>query len=236
MRLAFQLDDRLWLRSLGETTRMPTMTAETIYKTLAEWQTLLGAVLALGAALWTVHEMRKQTRGDETRHQNELLRKKLAARAQMPDALSEMSEYVRASGRYLASGADKPTAPVGATNTLKTVIEHIDTKEAEKTFELVSWYQVQHARLMASKKPKAIEKAEMLYDAALLQTKINRLFDYARNEPEEVLPEKPSQEEMIGSLKNSVTVEVWAMENDNFVQAVEIIKRRHAAGKEKSLA
>lgn len=99
------------------------MTLEAVYKTLSEWQTLIGAVLALVAALWTVHEMRKQTRGDETRHRNELLRKKLAARAQMPDALSEMSEYVRKSCEYLVSGVAKPTAPVGATSTLKAVIE-----------------------------------------------------------------------------------------------------------------
>ncbi|MGH0214409.1 hypothetical protein NKY66_10895 [Sinorhizobium meliloti] len=210
------------------------MTFETAYKTLSEWQTLLGAVLALGAALWTVHEMRKQTRGDEMRHENELLRRKLAARAQMPDALSELSEYVRASGRHLVSGEEKPTAPVAATSTLKAVIEHIDTKEAEKTFDLVSWYQVQHARLMGSKKPKNIETAEMLYDAALLQTKVNRLFDYARNEPEEVRPEKPSQEEMIGSLKSAITVQVWAMKNDDFAQVVEIINRRHESEKDPS--
>jgi hypothetical protein len=210
------------------------MTLETISKTISEWQTLISAILALIAALWTVHEMRKQTRGDETRHENELLRKKLAARAQMPDALSEMSGYVRESCRYLVCGEKKPTAPVGATNTLKTVIEHIDTKEAEKTFDLVSWFQVQHARLMGSQKPKAIETAEMLYDAALLQAKVNRLFDYARNETEEVRPEKPSQEEMIGSLKSAVTVQVWAMRNDDFAETVNIIKRRHVSEKEKS--
>ncbi|MEJ6850283.1 hypothetical protein V3589_29300 [Sinorhizobium fredii] len=212
------------------------MTLKAVSEIISEWQTLISAVLALGAALWTVREMQKQTRGDETRHQNELLRKKLAARAQMPDALSEMSRYVRESCRYLVSGEDKPTAPVGATNTLKTVIEHIDTKEAEKTFDLVSWYQVQHARLMATEKPKGIETAEMLYDAAFLQSKVNRLFDYARNEPEEVRPEKPSQEDMIGSLKNTVTVEVWAMQNDDFAEVVNIIKRRHVSEKEKSAA
>ncbi|WP_234837407.1 hypothetical protein [Sinorhizobium meliloti] len=212
------------------------MTLEAVSETISEWQTLISAVLALGAALWTVREMRKQTRGDETRHQNELLRKRLAARAQMADALSEMSGYVRESCRYLVSGEDKPTAPVGATNTLKTVIEHIDTREAEKTFDLVSWYQVQHARLVASETPKRIETAEMLYDAALLQAKVNRLFDYARNEPEEVRPEEPSQEEMIGSLKNAVTVEVWAMKNGDFSEVVSIIKRRHVSEKEKSAA
>jgi hypothetical protein len=212
------------------------MTFESVYKALSEWQTLIGAILALGAALWTVREMRKQTRGDETRHTNELLRKKMAARAQMPDALSELSEYVRGSCRYLVSDEAKPTAPIAGTSTLKAVIEHIDTKEAEKTFDLVSWYQVQHSRLMSSKSPKVIETAEMLYDAALLQAKIDRLFDYARNEEEEVRPEKPSQEEMISSLKTAVTVKVWAMKKDDFAGVIEIIKRRHIPKKETSAA
>ncbi|MGO7306898.1 hypothetical protein ACCS91_23695 [Rhizobium ruizarguesonis] len=209
---------------------------ETVHKTLSEWQTLIGAILALGAALWTVHEMRKQTRGDETRHANDLLRKKLAARAQMPDALTELNEYVRASCRYLVSDEGKPTAPIEGTNTLKAVIEHIDTKEAEKTFDLISWYQVQRSRLMASKNPKPIETAEMLYDAALLQTKIDRLYNYARNEKEEPLPEKPSQDEMFGSLKSAVTVKVWAMKNDDFADVIEIIKRRHVPGSSNALS
>lgn len=135
------------------------MTFETAYEALSEWQTLFGAVLALVAALWTVLEMRKQTRGNDTRHLNELLRKKMAARAQMPDALSEMSEYVRKSCEYLFSGAAKPAAPLGATSTLKAVIEHVDTKEAEKTFELICWYQVQHARLMGSTTTATIHNA-----------------------------------------------------------------------------
>lgn len=209
------------------------MTFEAAYKILFEWQTLIGALLALIAALWTVREMRQQTHGDETRHKNELLRKRLSARAQMPDALSEMSEYVRKSCEYLVSGAAKPEAPVAATSTLKAVIEHIDTKEAEKTFDLISWYQVQHARIMASENPKAVEKADLLYDVALLQAKVNRLFDYARNEPEEPLPELLSQEELIGSLKNAVTVVVWATKNAEFGQVIDIIKRRHASKKDR---
>lgn len=206
------------------------MTCTTWYKLLSEWQTLIGAVLAVIAALGTVYEMRRQTRGDEERHKNELLRKKLAARAQMPDALSEVSVYARASCRYLISNDEKPAAPVGGMSTLKSVIEHIDTKQAEQTFDLVSWYQVQNARLIGSKKPKPVETRDMLYDAALLQVKVNRLFDYARNEPEEKLPEKPTQEEMIGALKNAVTVQVWAMKNDQFADVVELIKKRHVSG------
>ncbi|MDX0439142.1 hypothetical protein [Sinorhizobium medicae] len=198
-----------------------------VYSFLNTWQTLIGSILAVIAAIVTVWEMRRQSRGDETRHQNELARKKMSARARMPDALSEMSAYVRNAAKSLVLGENRPLPPVAAMTTLKDVIEHIDTKQAERTFELVSWYQVQHSRLIGSDKPKKIERDEMLYDLALLQTQINRLFDYARNEPEQKRPEKPSSDEMAGSLKNAVTVQVWAMENDDFKGVIEIINRRH---------
>ncbi len=197
------------------------------YKFLMDWQTLIGSIGAVIAAIWTIREMQKQSRGDETRHEDERSRKRMAARAQMPDALSEMSGYVRASCRYLILGETIPQPPVAALNTLKSVIEYIDTREATKTFELVSWYQVQHARLVGSKKPKALETAEMLYDATLLQCQVNRLFDYARNEEEKKRPEKPTRDEMTGSLKNAVTLEVWAMRNGEFKEVIEMIKRRH---------
>lgn len=203
------------------------MTLQSVYDFILAWQTLIGSLLALGAALWTVWAMHDQARGDETRHKNELERRKMAARARMPDALSEMSAYVRGAGKSLVIEEKRPLPPVAALTTLKDIIEHIDTKQAEQTFELVSWYQVQHSRLMGSDKPKKIERDEMLYDLALLQTQINRLFDYARNEPEQKRPVKPSREEMVGSLKNAVTVQVWAMKNDDFKGAIEIINRRH---------
>lgn len=208
------------------------MTFQAVYDFILAWQTLIGSLLALGAALWTVLAMHDQARGDETRHKNELERKRMAARARMPDALSEMSAYVRSAGRSLVIQEKKPLPPVAALTTLKDVIEHIDTKQAEQTFELVSWYQVQHSRLTGSDRPKKIERDEMLYDLALLQTQINRLFDYARNEPEQKRPEKPSRQEMAGSLKNAVTVEVWAMKHDEFQGAIETINRRHKSESE----
>lgn len=203
------------------------MTFACVYSFLNTWQTLIGSILAVIAAIVTIWEMRRQSRGDETRHLNELARKKMAARAQMPDALSEMSAYVRNAGKSLVVGEARPLPPIAAMATLKDVIEHIDTKQAEQTFELVSWYQVQHSRLMGSDKPKKIERDDMLYDLALLQTHINRLFDYARNEPEQKRPENPSREEMAGSLKNAVTVQIWATKHDDFKGVLEIINRRH---------
>lgn len=104
--------------------RLQDMTFETAYEMLSEWQTLISAVLALIAALLTAREMRKQTRGDGTLHKNELLRKRLAARAQMPDALSEVSEYVDKSCGYLVSGAAQPEAPSRRPARSRRLCEH----------------------------------------------------------------------------------------------------------------
>ncbi|WP_261318072.1 hypothetical protein [Rhizobium leguminosarum] len=130
------------------------MTFQSVYDFILAWQTLIGSLLALGAALWTVWAMHDQARSDDTRHQNDRARKKMAARARTPDALSEMSAYVRSAGKSLVIDEKRPLPPVAALTTLKDTIEHIDTKQAEQTFELVSWYQVQHSRLMGSDKPK----------------------------------------------------------------------------------
>lgn len=198
-----------------------------VYNFLNTWQTLIGSVLAVIAAVVTIWEMRRQSRGDETRHQNDLARKKMAARSQMPDALSEMTVYVRASAAHLVVGAAKPLPPIAALNTLKAVIEHIDTREAEKTFELVSWYQVQQARLAGSDHPNALEVNDMLFDAALLQAHINRLFDYARNTKEDPRPENLTREDLLGGLKNALTLQVWAARHGEFGPVELIINRRY---------
>ncbi|WP_245512239.1 hypothetical protein [Rhizobium leguminosarum] len=203
------------------------MTFACIYKFFMDWQTLIGSLLALGAALLTVKEMRNQSRGDETRHRNELERKRMAARAQMPDALSEMSSYIRASTAQIVTGGEMPVAPVAALNTLKTVIEHIDTGYAEKTFQLVSWYQVQHVRMLASTNRNAHDTADQLFDAALLQAYVNRLFNYARNEKEEIGPKNLCREDLIDSLKSSLSLQVWAARHGEFPDVIEIINRRY---------
>ncbi|OWV87453.1 hypothetical protein [Rhizobium sp. R693] len=53
---------------------------------------------------------------------------------QMLEELGGDLYAVSASCRYHVSDEEKATAPIAGTNTLKAVIKHIDTKEAEKTF------------------------------------------------------------------------------------------------------
>ncbi|ACM35477.1 hypothetical protein Avi_0672 [Allorhizobium ampelinum S4] len=151
----------------------------------------------------------------------------MAARAQMPDALSEMSSYIRDATAHLVNGSEIPGAPVSALTTLKTVIEHIDTEYAEKTFQLESWYQVQHARFINTTNRNAHDTAEQLFDAALLQAHVNRLFNYARNEKEDAGPKNLCREDLIDSLKSAVSLPVWAARHGEFPDVIEIINRRY---------
>lgn len=194
---------------------------------LKDWQTLVSALIALVAAIATIYFMHRQTRFDRDRHRDLVNRKMLAARARMPDALSELSSYIRDCCKHLIEGEPKPEPPVAAVSTLKDVIEFIDNHEATKTFELVSWYQVQRARLMADRKPKPVERDEQLYDAVLLQAFINRLYEYARNEEQSTVMRAPTRSEMIDSLKNAVSVMTYATNVGILDGVMETIQRRH---------
>ncbi len=151
-----------------------------------EWQTLIAGLIALVAAMWTIRTMRRQALDEDGRHKDLMRRKKMAARARMPDALSEVSRYVKEMGCHLllagSEGAigKKPSPPIAGINSLQQVIEHIDNEAAERTFELVSWYQVQRTRTADGIDP--LLAVQPIYDLVLLQAYVNSLFDYARNE------------------------------------------------------
>jgi len=58
-----------------------------------EWQTLIGGLLALLGAWLTVNAVRNQIKQAEIFRQDELRRRHIAARALLPQALSEISDY-----------------------------------------------------------------------------------------------------------------------------------------------
>ncbi|RWA84903.1 hypothetical protein [Mesorhizobium sp.] len=173
--------------------------------------------------------MRDQMQAETDRHHDAQRRKRLAGRAQMPDALSELGAYLRGCAAYLTSEVDAlPVEPTGAISALKEVIEFIDDGAAERTFELVSWYQVFRARMPHGiRAPDKAEFADRQWDAVLLQAYVNSLFEYARNEADDVDTSKPSREEMIDALKNVFTLVYMTQHEEHFVQVKKIIERRH---------
>src|SRR5690606_3535546 len=111
-----------------------------LLSSLQEWQTLAAGLMALGAAWWTVTTMQKQIDAEKERHEDTLRRKKFAACAKMPDALSEICHYAGNCIKFRIHGGTKPEPPLSALSILEEVIEYIDTNEAEKTYKILTLY------------------------------------------------------------------------------------------------
>ena len=159
-----------------------------LYSFLKDWQTLIGAMIALVAARWTINQMRSQEAEEKQRHKEALRRKLLSERAKMPDALSAVTAYCRQCATFLVSrGASipLPNAPEQAIFALQQAIEHIDAEQAEQTYHLTSYFQVQRARLehynMKTYEDKPLYRAVRAAELVRLTALTNRLFDYARN-------------------------------------------------------
>lgn len=201
-----------------------------IFEFLKDWQTLLGAVLALFAAGYTIKTMQKQIKQEDNRNKERMARKAMAARSYMPDALSALSKYARDCGSYLTERSETPpTPPTEAISALKQAIEHIDTDAAARVFRLISWYQVQRARTADGMRTEQIFE-DHAYDIVLLQAYTNSLFDYARNETQTIEGTKPTQAEMRTAKSNVFELINIAKNPDNFRNLDEIIARRHSNG------
>ncbi|WP_144299838.1 hypothetical protein [Elioraea rosea] len=78
-----------------------------IYAFLKEWQTLIAALIALGAAYWTVRMMRRQIE-QAAQHERERNRARYtAARAMLPLALADVMEWIGAHAETYKSARPK---------------------------------------------------------------------------------------------------------------------------------
>lgn len=195
---------------------------------LKEWQTLIAALIALYAAHRTIGAMRSQVAAESARHAELMKRKEMAARAQMPDALSEIGTYVENMGEYLCGGIQQlPGAPTVAVSTLKQVIEHIEDSASARTFELVSLFQVHRART-TDQLGNWLDH-ETRYDLVLLQAHVNSLFDYARNESETGPSGDLCRVDMNNALNNAFPLQYVVRNAGEFDDVQKIIDRRHQA-------
>lgn len=195
-----------------------------------DWQTLLSALLALLAAWWTVSTIKQQIALDKEHHEDTLKRKELSARAQMPDALSALARFTEGCMRYHDGRSQQP--PPRATEaiaTLKAAIEFIDVQPAQKTFELISFYQVHNARLFSRRRREGPENAVRLYETALLRHYVDWLFDYARNEAQ-VVQDEPTRQNLISSLRVAAGLEHYIANEEQYGDVLSIINRRHDIG------
>ncbi len=134
---------------------------------IKDWQTLIGAFTALGAALLTVQIMRKQISFEKTKYIDAQKRKSLTAYAQLPDSIEEICDYLCACFKYIdlagrkdfsddyvvqvstareAEKFTKPTPPKEAMASLKTSIEYLDETTANTVLIIVMSYQIFNTR------------------------------------------------------------------------------------------
>lgn len=199
------------------------------YDFLKDWQTLIGALIALGAAWRTISVMRRQGRDEDERYRKGLKRKEMASRARIPDALSNICQYCRDCFKYIGQEIeDIPDPSADSIEALKQAIEHIEDGAALRAFELVSFYQVQHVRLFNAKFPlNQASKDEFMYDSVLLYAYANSLFDYGRNEEKVLAAEAPKRGEMVTAFRNAVGIVDAGVNANRFEGMMRLIERRH---------
>jgi hypothetical protein len=195
---------------------------------LKEWQTLVAAFIALAAALATIWMMQTQARDERARQRDALHRKGLAARAQMPDALSALSRFTEECVKWYDSKGAPPDLPTDAISALKNAIEFVESGAARTIFELISFYQVHNSRLFSPHtSPAGPEAADRLFDTTRLRCLVDRLFSYARNEVETVPENKPTQKDMMTALKIVATLPYVSEHKERYERVRDLIAKRY---------
>lgn len=178
---------------------------------LYHWQTLVAGLLALLGAFITVYVIRQQIDNQKTQYHDAIKRREWAARARMPDALSEICRYTEdATAIINNTNINMPQLPEHGISELKSVIEHIEQNASRRVFKLLSHYQVQQSRLArfleerSTGRINAIESRERLYDIAILRALTNSLYDYARDQVQTGPDNELSRADISEGLSNSV--------------------------------
>ena len=181
------------------------------------WQTLVAALIALGAAVWNIRRMGKQIKQQETaldferrRYEETTRRKSMAASAELLDVLNDICNFTDYCFAYWTSDEETAPAPALVVESMKVIkasIEHVEEDAAKQLLELVRNYEVHNARHLHRQEEDRLPQSELQdkkYDTVLLRCLANRLFPFARNEVKTGNLDKPTYEEMKTAYKNSL--------------------------------
>ena len=199
-----------------------------------EWQTLIAGLLALFGAYLTIRVINRQMRAQELQFKKIQTSKSWAARARIADALSDLTTFNSNAVRAIVhADAPTPAPPLEAIEALKAVIEHSEPAASERTFKLVTNFQVYRSRLesfiqrRSDATPLSSEVSELLYDAAFFQALTNSLYDYARNDSEHGPTDELSNEDVMTGLSNALTLGELSSNRENYEDVIATIERRH---------
>lgn len=208
---------------------------------LYNYQTLIAGLLALGGAIWTVATIRRQI-AEADRHETERRRRQnFAARAMMPVALNELSNYSKRcvelllpllpkqSGQLVTAHITQnaPAIPAEAVFTLRESTEFGVDPIAITIADLIRKLQIQHSRLAdienwLSSSGRIIVRPnilEFIVDALEIYARSAKLFAYARRESENA-PDAPNENDLTSAAHNC---SIW----DSHGEVFELIKRRY---------
>ena len=188
-----------------------------LMSTWHSWQTLNAAMIAFVASIIAVYAVRYQDNANRKRKQN-------AAKALLPNALSELREYLeslslllidlneklRAAESDIYIDQDIPSIPDWVNEVLKECVEYSDSQESSYITKLLSYLQVAKARIKGLRKPDnpkhtiliSVNTIEnRMLDLLIVTVKVHRLFPYARENKDLYLGEI-TKEELITALTN----------------------------------
>jgi hypothetical protein len=170
----------------------------------SNWQTLIAGLLALIGAGWTVRNIRRQIEQTDDLERKRQQRDERAARAALPLALNELTQYcddcIRLLVRYVPAKRGEseiveptlsaPAVPDGIISTFQAIARNEDTGIANEVAGVLSRLQIQSARLrglvlrsIAEGRGRMSfqEGCYCIFDAADLHAHANRLFGYPRD-------------------------------------------------------
>jgi hypothetical protein len=184
---------------------------------LKEWQTLVGAGLAIVAAWMSVAAIKAQIAQAE-RHETERRRRQFSAsRAILPLTLSRLTEYAASCAEMLGvlykrsqgeifepesiAGLSMPKLPSDVISELKDFVNACDEREAEAVANILRHIQIQSARIqdlfynIHSRKVLVlvVNVENYIIDAARLHAMASSLFDFARGNSPAIANAEPSQ-------------------------------------------
>lgn len=206
---------------------------------LDRWQTLIAGILATVAAAWTIHLLRRQIRDQRKEFKREKKRLKdtatsqnWAARAHLPDALSDICAYAASCYQQVFAenrGNQLPSVPREAIASVKAAIQYADPISAKALYELVVHFQIHNSRLQSRNgRQLEIEFAQMGYDSVVLQCYCNRLFEYGRNEEKVVTKPVLTHEMMVNAHMTIAGLDRFLNHHDELRATINtLIEERH---------
>jgi len=170
------------------------------------FQTLVAGIFALLAAWWTVINIQKQIKQAEEFRNEDKHTKNIASRAGMARALSVIADYNNScmnlaielyqhyknnNNHVRGFTGELIDYPQESYDKIQSVVEYADREDAKILLDYISFSQIQESRMrelanLANVTPRRIITEwncySYIYDALRAKKATDRLFDYARNQ------------------------------------------------------